>query len=330
MKIIVKIILLCHYIILMNKTQKKNKTQQISTSQSISKTLKQPISKTLTEPLTQPLTTQPISQTSTDPLTPISQTSEPISKTSIQSENIEGYSVGDAFGDLFDNTFQLFNFTEWVNDVKESSVNMVSDLSSQLANIALVEEEVAVKTALSTAINLFEKIKDFLNSEKFDNIKNEIGFLNEYVNNNKENIKENVKNYIEIIFSPMIIKNHLFFDNILICIKKIISIYQDLPQDKINNTKQIIKIIDESLLNSKLDTNQKNKLTELITNELLNLKNNQFNNITKGGRKEKKIAKHDKKKTKKILNHIKKSFHEYKQLNRMTTKSLKKHKKYSK
>jgi hypothetical protein len=197
---------------------------------------------------------------------------------------------------------------------------MVSGLSSQLASIALVEEEVAVKTALSTAVNLFDKIKDFFNSEKFDNIKKEIGFLNEYVNNNKENIKENVKNYIEIIFSPMIIKNHLFFDNILICVKKIISIYQDLPQVKINNTKQIIKIIDESLLTSKLDTNQKNKLTELITNELLNLKNTQFNNIIKGGRKEKK---RNKKQTKKILNHIKKSFHQYKQLN----KSLKKYKK---
>jgi len=287
----------------MNKTQKKNKT----TSQPISTT-----SKTSTQPtITQPTITQP---TITQPTTTQPTTTQPIS------ENIEGYSVGDAFGDLFNNTSQLFNFTEWVNDLKESIVNMVSDSSSQLASIALVEEEVVVKTALSTAVNLFDKIKDFFNSEKFENIKKEIGFLNEYVNNNKENIKENVKNYIEIIFSPMIIKNHLFFDNILICVKKIISIYQDLPQVKINNSKQIIKIIDESLLTSKLDTNQKNKLTELITNELLNLKNTQFNNIIKGGRKEKK---RNKKQTKKILNHIKKSFHQYKQLN----KSLKKYKK---
>jgi hypothetical protein len=298
----------------MNKTQKKNKT----TSQPISTTSKTSTQPTITQPtITQPTITQP---TTTQPTISQPITTQPTTTTQPISENIEGYSVGDAFGDLFNNTFQLFNFTEWVNDLKESTVNMVSGLSSQLASIALVEEEVAVKTALSTAVNLFDKIKDFFNSEKFDNIKKEIGFLNEYVNNNKENIKENVKNYIEIIFSPMIIKNHLFFDNILICVKKIISIYQDLPQVKINNTKQIIKIIDESLLTSKLDTNQKNKLTELITNELLNLKNTQFNNIIKGGRKEKK---RNKKQTKKILNHIKKSFHQYKQLN----KSLKKYKK---
>lgn len=169
------------------------------------------------------------------------------------------------------NIFQKFD------KLKSDVINTTTTVASEVVVTAgLSEEQAAATLAIQVLGKVNEQIEEIIKNKNIQNLVNKILFLNQYVSGNIGNIQKLVRNYMDVIFSPLIMSNRVLFDNIMLYIKKIIILYQKIPQIKIQNAQKLMSIIDDGIKNNILTKEQKDKLAVLITSQLMEL-----NDITK-------------------------------------------------
>jgi len=164
------------------------------------------------------------------------------------------------------NIFQKFD------KLKSDVINTTTSVASEVVVTAgLTEEQAAATLAIQMLGKINSQIEEIIKNKNIQNLFDKLLFLNQYISGNVENIQKLVRDYINVVFSPLIMTNRVFFDNMMLYIKKIIILYQKIPQIKIQNTQKIMDIIDEGIKNNILTEEQKEKLSQLITSQLIDI-----------------------------------------------------------
>jgi vacuolar-type H+-ATPase subunit H len=240
----------------------------------------------------------------------------------------------DKFGHSFEDLKKQFHkfFEELPKKIDEVKSEVIQDVANTVSEVALTtattEEELAATTAIQGLKKLHQKIIQVTNDKELQDLFGKLYYFNNEINNNKENIKHSIENYITILTSPFVITNKIIFENITLYIKKIISLYQRIPNVKIENIQKINNIIDNLIKNNNITDQDKKELTNLIINQIKSLSDDdsqdketvvnskkqsppilEQNVVMKGGGD-------SKNKTKKILSSIHSSLNHYRLLNK--------------
>lgn len=178
---------------------------------------------------------------------------------------------------------EINNVSKDIDNVKDKALQSVSDVAVEVAGtVGTVEEQAVVVTAIKALGKISEQIDQILKDPTLQNLYKKMVVANDYITKNKDNIKGTIKMYLDIFFSPMILSNQIIFNHVMLFFKKIILLYQKLPETNIQYSKEILEIMDKILKTNTVTDNEKNELNTLITNEIISI----FNQIKKNNETE--------------------------------------------
>jgi hypothetical protein len=221
--------------------------------------------------------------------------------------------------------------------------NMVKDLTEFATDFVVSAstsgEQAAIRTAKTMLLDIASQIKGLIADPEtqqlvkdiqlfFENVFKEIKTTNDFFDNNMDDIKKFIKNYITIIYSPFLIRNQIYLDSIILAFIKILNSLEYIPGSDYEKINQGINILKEIKKNPNIIKDDKlTELSEIFSQELINLNKNINDNLVKkkrdvekimgGGKLEKNNKKNNKQNsTKKKIKNIHFSIKQFNNLNK--------------